>query len=574
MSSSGSHRVTYIVLRYMRRPLLLLVSVYAVSMVGWVLIPGPQLAEDTAPLSFFHAFYFMTYTATTTGFGEIPYEFTEQQRMWGILSLYAGVLTWFYAVGSIIGLIQNPHFKQAISERRFEKIVASMHEPFVIACGFGNTGSLLARGLSDAGMAAVILDADPDRIRALQLRDYRVEMPGLCADARVPDHLISAGLLKPNCRAVVALTPDEDVNLKIAVSARLLNPAVMVISRSTSASHEETLASLGGDVHIIDPFHTYARYLGVTIRNPLIHTLNQWLSGSRDARLDQPVAVPQGDWVLCGFGRMGRAIHQALSEHGVHSVAIEQAVDERHRDNDKLIIGRANRERLIAAGAADAVGIVAGTNSDSENLSILLNARAVNPQLYSVVRQNKHHNARLFQSAEVDFIMQPSLVSARRILFLLTAPLLKGFIEHLHRQPAEYSREVSELLLRRVGADKPKLWSVVCSRDKAMALNEIADAGGTVCLDDLLRHPHDREHRLACVPLVIRSGGAIEVLPALSRQIQPGDELLFCGRDCDIHLLDASLNNPYTLGYLISGRDEIRSSLLRWLFQRREHSTS
>ena len=69
-------------------------------------------------------------------------------------------------------------------------------------------------------------------------------------------------------------------------------------------------------------------------------------------------------------------------------------------------------------------------------------------------------------------------------------------------------------------------------------------------------------------------GEAIEVLPALSRTIQPGDELLFCGRDCDIHLLDASLNNPYTLGYLISGRDEIRSSLLCWLFQRREHTTS
>jgi hypothetical protein len=28
-------------------------------------------------MSFFHALYFMTYTATTTGFGELPGEFSD-----------------------------------------------------------------------------------------------------------------------------------------------------------------------------------------------------------------------------------------------------------------------------------------------------------------------------------------------------------------------------------------------------------------------------------------------------------------------------------------------------------------
>ena len=37
---SRTSRVTFIVLRYMRRPLMTLIIVYALSMAGWVLIPG------------------------------------------------------------------------------------------------------------------------------------------------------------------------------------------------------------------------------------------------------------------------------------------------------------------------------------------------------------------------------------------------------------------------------------------------------------------------------------------------------------------------------------------------------
>ncbi len=102
----SSQRVTFIVLRFMRKPILALVSVYAISMVGWVLIPGVTVDGKSQELSFFHAFYFLTYTATTTGFGEIPITFSNAQRMWSIVSLYSGVLAWLYAVGSIIQLLQ------------------------------------------------------------------------------------------------------------------------------------------------------------------------------------------------------------------------------------------------------------------------------------------------------------------------------------------------------------------------------------------------------------------------------------------------------------------------------------
>ncbi len=571
IDSTGTHRVTFIILRYMRRPILVLVSVYSISMVGWVMIPGVGTGESAEPLSFFHAFYFLTYTATTTGFGEIPAEFSDAQRRWSIVSLYGGVIAWLYAVGSIIGLLQNPHFRGALAQRRFARLVARIREPFVIICGFGSTGSLLARGLSEAGVTGVVLDTDKDRINALNLRDYRVSMPGLCANARVPARLCDAGLRRANCRAVVALTGDEEVNLKIAVTARLLNPGVEVITHSTSEAHEETLASLGKDVHIVDPFHTFARYLGATIDNPGIYVLNRWLAGDRGANLDGVPDLPRGTWVLCGYGRMGRNIREALNDVGVETIVIDPHSDGAIDDVPDLIAARASQATLAQAGVERAAGLVAGTDDDAYNLSIVLNARALNAGIFIIVRQDLHMNEILYAQAGAQIIMQPSLVSARRILFELIAPLLKPLFEHLRGgDDRVLLQQVLDELRARVGSKvAPRLWTVDVTPADAPALAGLLANGARVALADILRNPVARDEQLAVVPLVVRSGETIEVMPDGERALQGGDQILLCGRDVVHRTLEGTLHNEYTLRYLITGVDEPRGYFMRWLSERR-----
>lgn len=564
-------RATFIVLRTMRTPIMVVVGVYAASMVGWVMIPALDVAGRPQHMSFFHAFYFLTYTATTTGFGELPYAFSEAQRMWGIVSLYASVVAWLYALGAIIRLIQNPHFQLALSERRFGRRVKAIAEPFIILCGFGNTSSLLARGLSDAGMTAVVLDKDIERIRALQLRDYRVDMPGLCADARIPQTLIEAGLRRANCQAVVALTNDEHVNLKIAVTARLLNPDLRVVIQSTSADYEEVLATLGGDIHVIDPFQTYARYLAATILDPRIHALSQWISGSPGATLDVGLRPPKGRWVLCGLGRMGRRIRESLSAIGLTAVVIDPGLDEGDASRD-VIVGRATQANLAAAGIAEADGIVAGTNTDSDNLSILLNARALNPDVFTIVRQNLHVNQVVFQAARADFIMQPSLVSARRILFLLIAPLLKSFFEALRERaddPADsFVADTVNRLKSSVGGTGPRIWTIDTARQPATALDRLWAQGQSVALGDLLRDPRGRERSLACVALVAAQDGQETVMPGPDYRMRRGCRILFAGTLESQRLFDATLNNEYTLGYLMTGVDPPRGLVMQWLADR------
>ncbi|MDX6323765.1 MAG: voltage-gated potassium channel, partial [Nocardioidaceae bacterium] len=65
------------VVRRMRVPLIVLILIFAISVLGLSLIPG-----HPRRMTLFEAFYFMSYTATTIGFGEIPYTLTPAQRMW------------------------------------------------------------------------------------------------------------------------------------------------------------------------------------------------------------------------------------------------------------------------------------------------------------------------------------------------------------------------------------------------------------------------------------------------------------------------------------------------------------
>ncbi len=566
----SAQRVQYLVLRFMRRPLFVFVTVYAVAMIGWQVIPGPP--ENPEPLGFFHAFYFLTYTVTTTGFGEIPHTFSDAQRMWSIVCLYAGVVAWLYAIGAIIQLVQTPAFRRALAERRFAKSVARLNEPFVILCGFGNRGSLLTRGLSDAGIAVVILDSDEDRINALYLRDYRVPTPALAADARVPDRLIEAGMMHNQCKAVVALTNDEEVNAKVAIAARLLNPSVQVVTQLTHDIYEETLSTLGGDLHIIDPFQTFARYLSATIRNPAVHMLSEWIIGAPRANLAMYADIPKGTWIVCGYGRMGRAVKTALDAIGVATVVIDPRMDPLDT-GPEFIVDRINQSTMIAAGIASAAGIVVCTRHDAENLGIALNARALNPRIFVLVRQNRHRNEELFSAASADLIMQPNLVSARRILFLLIAPRLRDFLEGMREStvadPGNLLANTVRELITVVGGDvKPEVWTATIDDRSAAAVTVRIRAGEEVSLRDVVRAPYDRDAQLPVVPLVLRHRAGTEVVPDLDRPLAPGDEVLFCARPGAHRLLDANLNNPYTLQFLISGVDEPRSWAMRWLAAR------
>ena len=211
-----------LILRRMRAPLIVLITLYAVSVLGLTLLPGVDADGRPWHMSFFHAFYVISYTATTIGFGEIPYPFSDAQRMWVTFSIYLSVIGWAYAIGTLLALVQNRAFQNAIAMQRFGRAVRRVREPFYLVCGYGETGQLLCRAFDHLNRRFVVLDIDPARIEDLELQDLRIDAPGITADARHPDNLLLAGLTSRHCIGVIALTSDDEANLVVAAATRLL----------------------------------------------------------------------------------------------------------------------------------------------------------------------------------------------------------------------------------------------------------------------------------------------------------------------------------------------------------------
>ncbi len=203
----------FLVLRRMRIPFIVLILVFAISVLGLTLIPGAQPDGGSEPMSFFDAFYFMSYTATTIGFGEIPYPLTIDQRLWVTFSIYLAVIGWAYAIGTLLSLLQDRAFRKAVETQRFARQVARIPEPFLMLVGYGEAGALVARTLDARRRRLVVVDRSQERIDALALESLRADAPALSANTRDPETLMLAGLANPRCEGVLALTDDDESNL-------------------------------------------------------------------------------------------------------------------------------------------------------------------------------------------------------------------------------------------------------------------------------------------------------------------------------------------------------------------------
>jgi len=564
-ATSELDRVTAVVLQYMRAPFLVLLATYALGITGMSLMPGMDVGNGASRMNLFHSFYFFTFTATTTGFGEVPVDFSEPQRLWATVCIYTGVVAWLYAIGSFIRLVQHPELVTAVSERRFARQVRGISQPFVVICGFGDTGSLLARGLSDNYRKAAVIDIDEERIKALRLRDYRVKMFGHCGDASVPRHLLDAGITRENCQGLVALTRSDDTNLKIAVMARSLNPGLKIVCRSTCNQTREYMEAVG-DVEVVDPYDVFSRQMCTAIFNPPLYNWMQRLFGAHDFNLEVFVSPPVGKWILCGFGRMGRALREALTERGIPTVIVDPEGDSIDPQLP-VVIGRADTRALDEAGIEDAVGVVAGTDSDEDNLGILLSARKLKADAFLVVRQNHHENELAFNAVNANLIMQPSLVTARQILQMLTVPTILDLRQYLRDEGLS---EVPRLVARThgiLGREKIHLW-IEKLNGPGCAVSSMSEEGMAPTLGDIQRMPMDRKRRLKLLALVLQRGDELMMLPEDDTKLLKDDQILFCGTESDHRLLGANLYNEYTLHYIQHGTEAPRTLFAAWLGKR------
>lgn len=556
--------VFFLILRRMRAPLLALSSVYAVATLGMTLIPGIDNNGNIWYMDLFHAFYFVSFMGTTTGFGEIPYAFTEGQRMWALIFIYITVATWIYTIGALISLLSSDVLQNALTEYRFGRQVNRMGESFSLVCGYGDSGSKLVSALRHRLMPASVVEIRQERIDALMLDDNEIYVPGLRADAAIPENLVLAGITHPNCKNLVALTNDNAANLHIAITAKVMNPDLNVICRADSHEIEANMASFGTD-YIIDPYDAFAKDLGLATYAPYQFLLSFWLRSEAGEKLTDVEIVPEGRWILNGFGRFGQAIYHEMTSHGLSVQVIEANGGIPNLPEDTIIGDGTGAEILIEAGIHEAAGIIAGTSDDSNNLSTIVTAGQLNSGLFIIVRQNEHANRALFRQSRANVAMEPSGVIARKIRTILTNHTIDEFLSLARARDDRWARSLTDRIRALGNGVLPQTWEIVVGEEDTPALMVALDRGEEIRIGHLLQDYTSREETLPVISLFHGNDLGAFCLPPIHTLLARGDKLLFLGTSMANWKMGCTLVNESALNYVMTGKAQPSTWLGRML---------
>lgn len=551
----------FLVLRRMRAPIIGLIVIYAISVFGLTLVPGITAdGKPAPPLSFFHAFYFISYTATTIGFGEIPNAFSDAQRMWVIVCIYLSVVGWSYSVITLIGLLQDKGFQNTLTTSRFTRRVRRLKEPFYLVCGCGETGNLICRNFDRLGQAFVVLEKDELRVEELDLQDFKTDTPALAADASQPNNLLLAGLQHPKCRGVLAVTNDEQCNLAIAIAVRLLAPKLPIIARAHSPSVAANMASFGTE-HIINPFERFAEHLALAVAAPDRFRLIELLTSLPESPMPQSHRPPRGHWILCGYGRFGQAVAGHLQAADIALTIIDPTA----KAPDQRIVGDGTEARtLLEAGIRSAVGIIAGSDNDVNNLSIAVTATEIKPDLFVVARQNLAAHSALFQAYGAEFAMVPSHIVAHESIAILTTPLLARFLAQLQNCDEHWCHGLVDRLQNLNEGLTPSVWAIRLNASEAPAAWLALMRGRRFNLGEILNRPNEDEPTLAAVPLLVDRNERIHLLPDADFPLEAGDHLLFASSLAVLGKLRLTLQYAHELDYVLDGS----SSSGSWLWEK------
>jgi voltage-gated potassium channel len=141
----------------------------------------------------------------------------------------------------------------------------------------------------------------------------------------------------------------------------------------------------------------------------------------------------QGHIIVCGFGRLGRAVVEELKRHDLPIVVVDAnpARETELAAIDLLyVIGSALEETVMEeAGVASARAVVVATGSDADNVYITLSVREKNPAAFIHARGDSEAGLRRLRLAGADQTLSAYQWGGMRIAASILRPSVVDFLE-------------------------------------------------------------------------------------------------------------------------------------------------
>ncbi|MBM4284013.1 MAG: potassium channel protein [Deltaproteobacteria bacterium] len=283
-----------------------LALILGLGSLGFILIEG---------WNFLDAFYMVVTTLTTVGYGEIR-PLSQIGRIYNIFLIFLGVGVMLYIVSAVARMVVEGEFRDYLGKRKLRTNIKRLKNHYII-CGFGRIGEIIARQLTQAGQAVVVIENDPELIARLEAAGYYF----VGGDATREEVLLEAGIQK--AKGLVAVVSSDAGNVYITLTARSLSPEIFIVARGEELGSEKKLLRAGAD-RVESPYELGGRKMAQTILRPTVVTFIELaMKEEVDLSMEEVVVDPASS--LVGLPLKDSGIRQQLN---LIVVAIKRAEGE------------------------------------------------------------------------------------------------------------------------------------------------------------------------------------------------------------------------------------------------------
>jgi voltage-gated potassium channel len=289
-----------------------------------------------------------------------------------------------------------------------------------------------------------------------------------------------------------------------------------------------TLSTIGyGEVHAVSQpgriFTLVLIVLGVGFFLYVIGNVVQFLVEGRIRlvlgrhKLDKQINQLKDHYIICGYGRMGRALCRYLTQKNLKCVAIEKnaaRMPVMNADGILYIAGEATaEENLLKAGVKRASNLITALGTDADNVFLVLLAKGLNPNLYVVARASQNASKRPLYTAGADVVVSPYDVGARRMAHAVLRPNVIRFLE---------------LAFADKGTD--------------IHIEEITVSATSALVDVRLQESGIRQNYNLIILSIIKEDGTMVFNPSAGTRIGAGDSLITVGSSQSLMKLEKACN--------------------------------
>jgi len=301
---------------------------------GYMLISGA---------SFLNALFMTVITITTVGYEETVH-LDPLGKVFTICLIITGVSFVFYVFGKFTETIVEGGLRKAFGRINMDKKLAKAEGHYIV-CGYGRIGKVICKSFSEAGRSFVIIEHDPEEIANI-VREKYLFVEGEAADDEV---LIKAGVQK--AQGLVSVVSSDADNVYITLSAKELNPQLLVLSRASGHKGADTKLRRAGADKVISPYDIGARQMANMLLRPTVDAfIDLTVHANNLGLLLEEIEIPPS----------ASFVNQTLADSGLRkNYDVIVVAIKRKSDGDMLF----NPSHLATIGPGDTIIVLGEVNN-------------------------------------------------------------------------------------------------------------------------------------------------------------------------------------------------------------------